>query len=378
MKSTFKKIHVSLKGVNLSRIYKECQKNNIELYNINRKDYKNIEFDIEYKNKSKLKDISKFQKYEYQEEQKKGFNKFINFLKYRFGILIGLLFFISVNFFSNFFVWNIKIYGNDRVTNEQIILTLNKNNISVGKIVNTANLQNIETKLSNEIEDISLCSVIKKGTTIIINIKEKLFNQELESDEIGKDIIAPINLTITELFVSNGTALKKVGDSVKKGETIVAGYVLNSNGRKIECKANASINAKTWHTSSVNYPKKKEVTTRTGKVNKQSYLTLFGMKFNIKNSNNTFENFEEEQTEQIISNNFFPFVLHVKKQYEVTKSYVEQNFELDKQKVLKQCQKEAQKRVDKNQEVVKTFDTILEQEDCFVVTSYVEVNFAVC
>ena len=102
------------------------------------------------------------------------------------------------------------------------------------------------------------------------------------------------------------------------------------------------------------------------------------MKFNVKNSTNKFKDYEQEQQEEVITNNFFPFVLHITKQYEVTKNYVEQNFELDKQKVLEQCQKEALKKVGKNDIVAKTFDTITEQEDCFVVTSYVEVNFVVC
>ena len=40
--------------------------------------------------------------------------------------------------------------------------------------VSVPNLQDIETALTNSIDSISLCSVIKKGTSVIVNIKENI------------------------------------------------------------------------------------------------------------------------------------------------------------------------------------------------------------
>ena len=372
MKNKLKYYHITLKGVNLNRIYKQCKMQNIEMHNIDRKNYKHLEFDVDYRNKKKIKEYIKSQNYDY-EEQQSAISKAGKFFVYRFGIIIGILFFLITNIVSGFFVWDIRVYGNESVSKEIIISVLNNDNIRVGSIVNSSKLQNAENTLTNNIEDISLCSIIKKGTVIIVNIKEKLKNEEITSMYNGKDIVATENMTITELNVANGTAKKKVGDSVKQGEIIVAGYVINSSGKKITCKANASVKGKTWRTATETYYKQIEVNNRTGKKSVVSYLSLFGNLFPVKCQKNNFELYEEEEKEVVLMNNFLPFKMLVTTQYEITKQMVEQNFENDKEIVLERCQKNAYAQVKNGDHITKIFDTISEEKDCFVVTSYIEV-----
>ncbi len=375
MKNRAKTIRVSLTGVNLNRVYSECKKQNIDLYNIDRIDYKNIEFDIDIKNKSILKGIAKGQRYEYKEKNNYGAVKFINFLKYRFGILIGIVFFVLINIISSFFVWNIQIIGNETVSKDDILGILESQKISVGKPIRSLNLENIENEITNNIEEISLCSVIKKGTTIIVNVKEKISNG-YQSDTNSCDIVAPENLTIVELNVVNGTAQKKVGDSVKKGEVIVGGFLMDSNGNKISCNAVANIKAKLWRTETFEYYKQKEVATRTGKVIKIANLDLFDMEFPVKKGNNVFENFEvEENTYFLTDDNFLPLIMTEKIYYEVEKSVVTQNFEADRKDIISNLQRQANMQVKENEVVVKTFETITEDAEKFIITAYVEVEF---
>lgn len=375
-RNSAKYVRVSLSGVNLNKIYRECKKKDIEMFNINRKDYKNIEFDIKAKNKKLLKDIAKFQRYNYAEKQNFGHTKLLNFLKFRFGILIGIVFFVFINFVSSFFVWNIEIYGNQSVSNQEILNALSQNNIAVGKSVSNVTLQNIETNLTNSLDNISLCSVIKKGTTIIVNIKEKLATNSVEYINGNKDIVATTNMTIVEIKAQNGTILKKAGDSVKAGDVIVAGYIFDANGNKISCNANASIKAKTWHTATEVYQNKVEKKTRTGNKISNAYITFFDMKFDVKNNQNEFENFETEQTTTLLSNNnFLPVYLNTTTFFETTSEMIFQNFEQDKSAVLERCQSLAYSKVQNGETVTKVFDVIEQEQDSFVVTSYVEVVF---
>lgn len=375
MKNRLKNVHIHICGVNLNRLYRECQKQNICLSNINRIDYKNIQFDVSVASKKKLLNLAKNQNWQVKISKNYGFEFVKSILKFRFGIILGIIVFLVLNFVSGLFVWNIKIYGNSKVSSEQIINVLKNQNISVGKVVGLKQLQSIETTLSNSIADISLCSVIKKGTTIIVNIKEKLPSADIQSIGSAKDIIAPQNLTIISLSVSNGTALKKVGDSVKQGDVIVAGYVLDEAGNKIVCKANATILAKTWHSATKKYQKVKTITQRTGKKTTSSFLSIFGWKFNVKMPKTSYNLFEEEEKVTTLKNNFLPFKLHTKTTYQLCTKQVKQNFEADKDEVLKSCRAKAFKQVKEGQTVCKMFDVIDETLDSFVVTSYVEVTF---
>ena len=182
-------------------------------------------------------------------------------------------------------------------------------------------------------------------------------------------------MTINSLSVIQGTPLKKVGDSVKAGEIIVAGYFIDTNGHKIECKANANISASIWYSQTENYQKIKAVNIRTGNKIVNSKMVLFGINFPVKTKQNTFQNFEiEENLNPIFKNNFLPFYMYTTTYFETKIEYQQQNFEADKQTVLDKLKNEVIRSVPKQLTISKTFETITETADAFVVTYYAQVE----
>lgn len=367
-------IKVQLSGVNLNRIYKFCLQNNITIYNVKRVDYKNIQFDITKSNFKTLQNIAKNQNYKLTIIKQFGIAKLLSIYSKRVGIFVGLAVFLFVNIFSGFFVWNIKIYGNNRVLNSQILSVLKANGINNGALFFNTDYQKIEQQLLNKLDELSLCSIIKKGSTIIVNVKEKLFvNQFL--DDTKQDIVATQNMTINSLTVVQGTALKNNGDSVKAGDVIVAGYFLDANGKKVNCKANANIDATVWYSKTVNYPKVLQLTKRTGQKISNSKMSLFGLNFTVKNHKNTFDEFEVEETiNPVFNNNFLPLYLHTTTYHQITKTFVQQDFFKDKQSLIDNLQTEVINTVPKNLTISKTFDTINETDTEYIVTFYAEVQ----
>lgn len=373
--SNIKLLKVNLKGVNLNRVYKECKKNDIDMFDIDRKDYKNITFFIDKSNKQKLKKIAEQQRYEINFDKDFGAIKLKSSALLHVGLFIGAIIFVLANIFSNMFIWQIKIYGNSNVSNDDILSVLSKNDICVGKKIDAQALDGIEEQLTSQIDDISLCSVIKKGSTIIVNVREKSQTESLQSIFQGKDIVATKNLTITNIVVSNGTALKKAGDSVKAGEVIVAGYVLDSGGNKVSCKANAKISAKTWYSCTEEYPKIATVSTRTGNKIQTRQMQFLGAKSNIVCPKVSFLQYETETKVTTLKNNFLPLKIITTTYYEIITSQVEQNFEQDKQAVTERCQKKAFENVLSTDVVTNVFDVVTETDSAYIVTSYVEVTF---
>lgn len=164
------RLHIS--GVNISKLYKLLKKNDIQMINIERIDHKNIYFTIPYNKQKKLFALLENSCYTINIKSYYGLPKWFNFFKNRFGYIIGLALFLIVIISSNFFIFDIRIFGNQKISSYEIINLLNNNGVKVGMLGNV-NVDNIEHLLSQNFNDISLVSVIKKGTTIIINIKEK-------------------------------------------------------------------------------------------------------------------------------------------------------------------------------------------------------------
>lgn len=375
MENKIKNVAIKISGVNLNRIFRECEKKNIILYDVNRVDYKNIEFKVESSKKQQVFDMAKSQNYKCEELQNVGINKVKTLAKNHIGIIVGALFFAFFLFFAGQFVWNFKVYGNENIKTEQVLQILKKNNVKVGSFSSKVDIEKLEQELLNSLDDISLCSIIKKGTTLVINIKEKIHSADLDNFLSAENIVANCNMQITDLVVSQGTALKKVGDSVKTGDVIVAGYFFDTNGQKVFCKANASIKATTWYSDTTIYEKEKQIAVKTGKKSTEGYMLLFGQKFQTKKANHSFENFETVQKDgYIFDNNLLPIKYILTTYYEITFEKLVQNFEDDKQKIVEQCEQNATKKVPQNQIISKVFTIIDEQTDCFVVTSYAEVN----
>lgn len=375
MESKIKRVSIKISGVNLSRIYKECEKQKISLYDIDRTDYKNIEFKVDLSQRDKIKQIAQNQNYHYKELNTFGINKYLQFFKEHIGLFVGAFFFAIIIAFSSQFVWNIKVYGNQLVSENQIIKVLKQNNVKIGAFSKNVDVEKLEKELTNSIDDISLCSVMKRGTTIIVNIKEKLHSAEYENFQSEQDIVAKCNMQITDLVVIQGTALKKVGDSVKAGDVIVAGYFFDINGKKVFCKANASIKATTWLTETAIYEKEKQVSVRTGKKVSDCYMILFGKKFQTKVAKNKFENYETQQNKHFMfENNFLPVQFISIDYYEVHFETLVQDFEKDREKVVSECEQSAIKKLRDGQIAKKVFSVVDEQEKQFLITSYVEVD----
>lgn len=367
---------VKISGVNLNRLYKECQKNNISLFDINRINYKNIEVDIDKKDLAKVKQICKEQNYSIDTLKSFGLVKLFSQLKSRIGIIVGCFIFIFLAILNSFFVWDIKVYGNSRIETSQIISILNKQGIKVGKTFAKFDSNLLENSILNQLEDISLCSVVKKGNCIIINIKEKL--EASAEVNASNDVVAEQNMTIKSINVIQGTALKKAGDSVKKGEVIVAGYFEDINGTRRKCKANAVVSATTWFTSTETYQKIANKKTRTGKKCVESYFSIFKLKLPISKKQNSFKNFDSEENESyVFVNNILPVKKITKTFFEVEITPVKQDFEKDKESIVQRCKENAIKSVPQNLKVERTFETIAETEDAFVVTAYAEVNITI-
>ena len=97
------------------------------------------------------------------------------------------------------------------------------------------------------------------------------------------------------------------------------------------------------------------------------------MKFDVKCSKNQFDSFEIETSETMLSNNFLPIKMTTITFFETTLSVIEQNFEKDKEIVLQQTQKLAGGQVKDGEQITNIFDVITENEDEYIITSYVEI-----
>lgn len=360
-------VRLQIEGVNIKRLIKTLIKNEIEIYDLSQSSYKQIEITIKAE---KFKKIIPFLKeYRFKVIKNYGLSYLKSFSIMHLGVVVGVILFFIALFFNSNFLSKIYIYGNERIENNEIISFLNTKNIKTNTFFTSYEFDKLETELENNFTDISFCSIIKKGTNLIINIKEKLYADEILETS---NLISQFNGQIISIDCKQGTPLVKNGDSVKVGDILIAGYIEN-NGINVNCKAIGEIKMKVWYTSSFEFFNEKIEKVRTGRIFTNSYYKIFNNKFKIKEYKNTFGNYEKETFETYLFKNIIlPIKIYKEKFYEIQENLVKNDFSSEKDAIIDKTMNNALSLVPNNLEVVNSFTEISDTETGKIVTSYVE------
>ena len=211
-----------LQGLNFKKFLSELSKNKIEVTHLKRLDY-NL-FEIGCNNKQQKLFLQIVNKFNYVIKIKtlstKQFIKKIAKTNFVF-VIIGLILCVNLIFLSNFVI-NIEIIGQENVPQQLILETLQQNGFEKYKLKSKYNLNNVEKLLTSKIDKISYASAIIKGNTLIVNVNEKIDNSEFIYDY--SPIVAPFDCIIKKIELVSGSVVKGVGQTVKKGETIIEPY----------------------------------------------------------------------------------------------------------------------------------------------------------
>ncbi len=321
------KVEIDVRGLNLEKFLNDI-KNKYCIYKVDRKEYN--QFSIIIKSTHLKPFCQELKNYGYKYEIKKtyGVYKAFSFCLERFSLTVCSIAMLCVYMFSNIFLWAININGNINIKNSEIVSVLRDNGISIGKSKGTLDADNIEKLLLKNFNDIGLVSVQIYGNSLNINISEKLAREELDYEPI----VSQYNGIVRELTLISGTTNVKVGQSVKKGQTLIEPFIIDSAGNKKSIKAKANILLEVDFNYKIEYNKNREIYEDTGNTFVSINYSLWGLKFR-KDKSSPYTNYRKEET-QYFTNSLLPIKKIKTKYYEQKPKAVIIPFEECKQQVI--------------------------------------------
>jgi similar to stage IV sporulation protein len=191
---------------------------------------------------------------------------------------------------NSLFIWKISVEGNYSYSDSQIINFIHKQKIKEGILRTEIDSDKIEKDIRKNFEDISWVCAEIKGTNLIIHIKENYITEISAIEDEPYDIVANRDATIVSVLVRSGSAMVKVGDTVKKGDVLISGVVdvVDESEQKLFskfCNADGDIVGETVYdyndSLKINYTKKTTKKTRT--IYLPSVLNYRWMKVGEKN-----------------------------------------------------------------------------------------------
>jgi len=271
-------ITVSLVGSYIEEFMNKLMKENIMVWNVINKDGV-IFFDLSPHYYKKTAEIALSHGMRTKVEYRRGSYFIVRRYKKRYGVFFGAVAFLGIIVLFSNFIWDVRVSGNQAVSNAQITEILEKHGIRSGVLISdfSSAKEKAELAIVLELDRLAWVNVERVGSRVNIKVSERL---EAEADEIP--ITSPCNIVagksgqIVETEVYRGTLLIEKGSGINQGDIIVSGVVEDGTGNIILSHASAKIIAECEEEVEFVMPFTTLERKKTGKVTKKPFILFLG------------------------------------------------------------------------------------------------------
>lgn len=175
--------------------------------------------------------------------ERKGLVFFIKKNKVRLGLLIGAIVFVSVTYLLSQFVWSVSLVGNVELEEETVLSAFENHGVHVGAAISSIDNKDIAQEVVREMEELSWAAVNRKGTAVVIEVREKTPAPEKYDNSVPTNLIAGENGLILSIDVLYGNEEVKPGSAVTKGDLLISGVITYADGRETLVHADGYVKA---------------------------------------------------------------------------------------------------------------------------------------
>jgi similar to stage IV sporulation protein len=300
-------VKIKVEGLFLERFINICVSKKILLMDIKREKSTIMYANVGIADYKKLKQVARKTKSKIKIQRKKGLPFTIK--KYRKRKIFGILFVVilALLIVSSNYIWNIEISGNVKITNQEILQSLEGSGLKVGLSKNDIDINAVISKIRLDREDIAWIGITVKGTNAIVKIKEVAKAPEVIDENKFCNIVANKTGMITKINVQNGTANVKVGDIVEEGDILVNGYLEGKYTGTRYVHGAATVEAKIWYTKKEKAMLKQQIPVQTGNEEKKYSIKFKKNQINLFKTLSKFEKYDtiNENKKIILFSNFY-------------------------------------------------------------------------
>lgn len=202
-------------------------------------------------------------------------------MSHKIPILISLCLSILMIVLLSNIIWDVRVDGNEKLTDSEIILELSECGLGIGDFWRLVDRSKIETSFLDKVEEVSWININRRGSVAYIKIIERdNAESEKEQNNYPSNLVANTDCVIEEITVKRGIAVVKPGDTVKRGDILVIGALPQESGGGW-CEAEATVIGRIYDTVSVSVGRNYENKVT---VNKRLYsctVKIFNFSLNI-------------------------------------------------------------------------------------------------
>ena len=240
-----------------------------------------------------------------------------------FAIALGFII-ICIITISNF-IWNIEITGIDEPKQKEILEFIQREGVDIGTYKNNVDLQKLINEIRIARDDVAWIGMEIKGTNLIIQVVEADEKPEIINEDEYCNIIASRDGIIAKVEAQNGTPIVNVGDTVKKGDVLIQGWLEGKYTENRYVHAEGQVIAKVWYSEKKKVYYTQNYENQTGNKEKKYSININNFEINFFKTLSNFENYDTIRTIKklkITSNFYLPIEIVVNENFEKEKKQI--------------------------------------------------------
>ncbi|MGI6192263.1 MAG: sporulation protein YqfD [Christensenellales bacterium] len=180
---------------------------------------------------------------------------------------------LAVLYLLSGFIWRIDVSGCLHTDEEQVLQALRQEGITEGTPVRQIDHSGLGDRLILKTIGLAWIGVTIEGTRLLVEVVEETPPPESLDDSIPANITATKKAMIASIFVYEGVAAVKEGQTVNAGETLVSGALPHGGF----VRARADIVGRVWYTGRAFVASETSEFVRTGRVQEATVIEIAGM-----------------------------------------------------------------------------------------------------
>lgn len=277
MKFGFGKGYVEIvaEGYFLERFLNLCLVENILLLNVSKIDEKTFQAKISIKSFKAIRPIAFKTRTKIKIRKKCGLPFILKKYKKRRGVFFGFLIFCLSAFFLSTHIIGITVEGNEKISREEIIASLNSYGVGLGTPIKKVNPKILKYQLMTSNENLGWIGVTLKGSRLYLNIKERIPPKKVPDSNEPCNLIASKDGILKLAEIRDGQTMVLMNTPVKKGDLLVSGIIDSNTIGMRYTHSYGEVYALTQYNESIEIPFKYNSKKLTGDIKKSKELVIF-------------------------------------------------------------------------------------------------------
>ena len=281
-------VRVRVEGPYPEQLLNLCARERVELWAVERTENGVLLLSTHREFKKKLWELSRQSGCTLSEESSRGLPEFLLRFRRRYGFLLGLaLCLLAVSLLSGF-VLTIRVTGNVQVPTAVILNEMRLRGIRVGAWGPGLDRKQAAQEVVTALPELSWMAINRSGTRLEVSVREVKKAPERFDEEKYCDIISEADGVITHVQAEEGDPAVKAGDTVLRGDLLIAGIVTmeppqysDLPARYYSTHARGRVWARTWREITAAIPLVARVKEYTGEETAVWSLELPGRRIEI-------------------------------------------------------------------------------------------------